>query len=231
MADLHHPPTAVLLDLDGTLVDSGHLWHRAYRAWAASAGVHLPPDWWAAVVGASLPGSIRTLAPDHTDAEVTTDIEVVVTEAAAALSAEPAGSATLVTWRPGARELLAALDAAGVATAVVTTTPRRVLDAIDEHLGLDVLVTVAGDEVTRGKPDPEGYLRAAAALEVDPGGCVVIEDSPTGVAAAEAARMRLLVVAGEVPVPAGPTRRVVPSLTGVDLGVLAALRPPGPPPA
>jgi HAD superfamily hydrolase (TIGR01509 family) len=221
----------VLLDLDGTLVDSGRLWHRAYRAWAASAGVHLPPDWWAEVVGASLPGSIRALAPDHTDAEVATDIEEVVTEAAAALSAEPAGTAALVTWRPGARELLAALDAAGVATAVVTTTPRLVLDAIDERLGLDVLVTVAGDEVARGKPDPAGYLQAAAAIEVEPDDCVVIEDSPTGVAAGEAARMRVLVVAGEVPVPAAPTRRRVRSLTGVDLGVLAALPHPGPLPA
>jgi HAD superfamily hydrolase (TIGR01509 family) len=230
VADLPHPPGAVLLDLDGTLVDSARLWLQAYRTWAAATGLTLPSDWWTEVVGASLTGSIRTLAPDRTDAEVAADAEALVTEAAALLSAEARGTDALVTWRPGAQELLAALDAAGVATAVVTTTPRLVLDAIDDRLGLDVLVTIAGDEVTKGKPDPQGYLRAAAALEVDARDCVVIEDSPTGVDAAEAAGMRVLVVAGAVPVPATPTRRVVTSLRGVDLGVLAALPPTEPPP-
>lgn len=223
----------MLLDLDGTLLDSERLWQRAYRAWAATAGVHLPPGWWAAVAGTSLTRSMEVLAPHHTDDEVAADVDAVVARAAAALPTGLTGTDpdALVAWRPGARELLAALDAAGIATAVVTTSPRALLDAITDQLGVDVLVTVAGDEVALGKPDPEGYRTAAAALEVAPQDCVVIEDSPTGVAAGEAAGMRVLAVPSGVPIPATPTRRVVASLTGVDLGVLAGLPPPGPLPA
>jgi HAD superfamily hydrolase (TIGR01509 family) len=222
VADLRHRPEAVLLDLDGTLVDTERLWQRAYHAWAATHEVALPDRWWAAVVGTSVPRSIELLAPHRTD--LAADVQRVVAHATSLL--READGPGLVAWRLGARELLAALDAAGIATAVVTSSPRALLDAIVDHLGIEVMVTVAGDEVERGKPDPEGYLAAAGELEVSPEACVVIEDSPTGVAAAEAARMRVLAVPAGVPVAATPSRRVLASLVGVDLGVLAALPSP-----
>lgn len=228
MAELLRPPAAVLLDLDGTLVDTERLWQRAYRAWAARSGVGLTGGWWAEVVGTSLADSIEVLAPHRTPREVTEDVQLVRDHAVQELLDDPGGG-DLVAWRPGARTFLAALDAAGVATAIVTSSPRTLLDAVVDHLGIEVVLTVAGDEVARGEPDPEGYLTAARELEVPPAACVVIEDSPIGVAAGEAAGMRVLAVPSVLPVPATPSRRVVASLTGVDLGVLTALPlPTGP---
>lgn len=218
-------PRAVLLDLDGTLVATERLWQQAYRGWASALGLTLPAGWWAEVVGTSLTRSVAVLAPHRTAAQHVADVDMVVAQAARLTGDD----GTRPTWRDGARELVAALDAAGVATAVVTTSPRILLDAVVDGLGIEVLVTVAGDEVTRGKPDPEGYLAAAAELEVAPADCVVVEDSPIGVAAAEAAGMRVLAVPAGMAVPAAPTRRVVASLTGVDLGVLAGLPPPAAP--
>jgi beta-phosphoglucomutase-like phosphatase (HAD superfamily) len=95
-----------------------------------------------------------------------------------------------------------------------------VLDAVGrEHFA----VTVAGDEVTRTKPDPEPYLTAAARLGAEPRRCVVLEDSPSGLAAAEAAGCVTVAVPSLVPVPPAPGRTVVSSLRELDLSRLAAL--------
>jgi beta-phosphoglucomutase-like phosphatase (HAD superfamily) len=88
---------------------------------------------------------------------------------------------------------------------------------------------VTGDEVRHGKPHPEPYLTAAAALGVAPQECVAVEDSPTGVASAEAAGVPVVAVPHVVPVPPGPARAVVATLDGVRaqdlLGIVAAIRP------
>jgi beta-phosphoglucomutase-like phosphatase (HAD superfamily) len=76
-------------------------------------------------------------------------------------------------------------------------------------------VVVPGDEVVNGKPHPEPYLAAAAALGVDPRDCVAIEDSPTGVASAEAAGVPVVAVQHLVPIPPGPGRVVVDTLEGL----------------
>jgi beta-phosphoglucomutase-like phosphatase (HAD superfamily) len=76
-------------------------------------------------------------------------------------------------------------------------------------------VTVCGDEVPRGKPDPDPYLRAAELLAVAPEDCLAVEDSPTGTTAAERAGAVVLVVPCEVPVPTGPRRIHRSSLTGL----------------
>jgi beta-phosphoglucomutase-like phosphatase (HAD superfamily) len=76
-------------------------------------------------------------------------------------------------------------------------------------------VTVCGDEVPHGKPDPDPYLRAAELLGVAPQECLAVEDSPTGATAAERAGAVVLVVPCEVPVPAGPRRVHRASLVGL----------------
>jgi beta-phosphoglucomutase-like phosphatase (HAD superfamily) len=100
-------------------------------------------------------------------------------------------------WRPGERELLTAVRAAGLATALVTTTPRQiattVLDRITAELGASPFdATVCGDEVPARKPDPAPYRRALAPLEVEPAVSVVIEDSLVGVTAGLAAGASVL---------------------------------------
>ncbi|MEV5408559.1 HAD-IA family hydrolase [Thermopolyspora sp. NPDC052614] len=96
---------------------------------------------------------------------------------------------------PGAVELLDALAAEGIATALVTASPRWITDMVLRRLGPGRFrVTVTADDVPRGKPSPEPYLLAMAALGLGPETCVAIEDSPAGVASATAAGCTVLLV-------------------------------------
>jgi HAD superfamily hydrolase (TIGR01509 family) len=127
-------------------------------------------------------------------------------------------------WRPGARELLAECAAAGVPCALVTMSWRRFADAVIASAPPgSFAVSITGDEVSAGKPDPEPYAAAAAALGVDPADCVAIEDSPTGVASALAAGCATLGVPHVVELAATDGLTLVDSLVGVDLATLVRL--------
>ena len=92
-----------------------------------------------------------------------------------------------VPWCPGARELLVALHEAEVPLALVTMSYARFVAPILQQLPPETFsVIVTGDQVANGKPHPEPYLTAAAALGVPPAECVAIEDSLTGLGAAVA---------------------------------------------
>jgi beta-phosphoglucomutase-like phosphatase (HAD superfamily) len=106
--------------------------------------------------------------------------------------------------------------AAGWPTALVTNTGRALTTFALETIGREhFTVTVCGDEVPRGKPDPDPYLRAADLLGVAPTECLAVEDSPTGATAAERAGAAVLVVPCEIPVPTGPRRVHRRSLVGL----------------
>ncbi len=129
-----------------------------------------------------------------------------------------------VPWCAGARELLLHLREADVPCGLVTMSYERFVAPILEHLPPETFrVIVTGDQVTSGKPHPEAYLTAAAALGFDPAECVAIEDSPTGATSAEAAGCRVLVVPNHVPVPPGPRRVFRESLVDVSVGELGDL--------
>ena len=102
----------------------------------------------------------------------------------------------------------------------MTSSQRRFVDAVLAQTGLRFPVIVTGSDVSRGKPDPEPYLLATRRLEVAPAGCLVLEDSITGVTAAEAAGCFVVAVPtlGGIEPRAG--RWVRPSLTGVDVAWL-----------
>ena len=87
-------------------------------------------------------------------------------------------------------------------------------------------MVVTGEQVERGKPHPEPYLTAAAALGVPPEECVAIEDSNTGAKSAEAAGCLVLVVENHVPVLDGPRRVFRDTLAGLTAADLAALSAP-----
>jgi HAD superfamily hydrolase (TIGR01509 family) len=123
---------------------------------------------------------------------------------------------------PGARELVAQVAGAGLAHALVTSSEREIMDAVLAGFGPAFGVTVCADDVARCKPDPEGYLLAAGKLSVDPRRCMVIEDSPNGIAAAEAAGCLAVAVPGVVRIPAAPGRLIVPALTGLSPAWLRA---------
>jgi beta-phosphoglucomutase-like phosphatase (HAD superfamily) len=91
------------------------------------------------------------------------------------------------------------------------------------RLGVGFTATVCAGDVTSSKPAPEPYLLAASLLGADPLSCVALEDSPNGVASAEAAGCRVVAVPSLVPIPARPGRVVAASLTEVDLAMLRRL--------
>jgi HAD superfamily hydrolase (TIGR01509 family) len=117
-----------------------------------------------------------------------------------------------VPVQPGARELLAAVKKAGLPHALVTSSERAFMDAVLASTGMRFDVLVCAEDVTSTKPDPEPYLLAAKLLGVHPGDCFALEDSPNGVASAEAAGCRVFAVPSLVPIPPAPGRTVVPSL-------------------
>ena len=95
-----------------------------------------------------------------------------------------------------AENALSLLEARGVPFAVATSSPRARLDLALQRTGLERLVdlTVAGDEVSQGKPAPDIYLEAARLLGVDPSDCLAVEDTPAGIESAKAAGMRVIAV-------------------------------------
>jgi len=128
-----------------------------------------------------------------------------------------------VRLRPGARDLLAEVQAAGIPHALVTSSERVIMDGVLQGTGLRFPVTVCAEDVTRIKPDPEPYLLGTKLLTADPACSVVLEDSPNGVAAAEAAGCRVIAVPNVAPVPPAPGRVVVASLAEVSVARLREL--------
>ncbi|BCY12459.1 HAD family hydrolase [Actinoplanes sp. L3-i22] len=210
----------MLFDMDGTLVDSEKLWGVALEDLAVRAGGVLSADARLAMVGTSMPVSMAIFREDlgQPDRDSAPDV-AWLSERVAELFADG------LEWRPGARELLLEVRAAGVPTALVTSTGRRLADIALKTLGTENFdVVVCGDEVGAPKPDPEPYLTAAGLLGVPIVDCVAIEDSPSGVASAVAAGARVLAVPSDVALPPYEGICLRSSLVGVDLGFLGALR-------
>ena len=215
-------PAAVLWDMDGTLVDTEPYWLAAETAVVAAHG----RGSWSAEDAKLLVGN--DLLVSGSLLKERGQVRLPVEEIAELLMDGVASRIReAVPWRPGARELLAALRADRVPTALVTMSYERLVGPVLDSMpvgSFDVVVT--GDNVTRGKPHPEPYLHAARLLGVDPGACVAIEDSQPGAASAEAAGCRVLVVENHVAVDPGPGRVFLPTLAGLAPTDLGALRVP-----
>ncbi|HEY5881052.1 MAG TPA: HAD family phosphatase [Nakamurella sp.] len=198
---------AVLFDMDGTVVDSEHLWAQAMRMIAADLGGTLTEEALARTTGLSVPASVDLMLTElgsNLPHEQATD--QLLARTADVFAAE-------LMWQPGAQELIDALRAEGVTTALVTNSPRVVVDVAMERLGGHRFDrAVCGDEVTVHKPDPTPYLTAMQLLDVPAASCLAVEDSPSGTAAAVAAGVPVLVVPSEVEVPEGPGRIFAASL-------------------
>lgn len=210
----------VLFDMDGTLLDSEKIWDVALVDLATWLGGELSAAARTRMVGSSLARSVAIL---HHDLDVDADPEssgAYLTERTAELFR------TELIWKPGARELLAAVRSAGVPAALVTSTHRRLTEIALDTLGrANFAAVVCGDEAARPKPNPDPYLRAAQLLGVPAQRCVAVEDSPLGVAAASAAGCAVLAVPSEVPLEPAPRVTVRHSLVGLSVDDLAALLP------
>lgn len=183
---MHVEVAAILFDIDGTLVDSTPAVERSWRSWAARRGLD------AEVIlrvshGRRSEDTIADLLPVHERAAAVAELEAL----------EHADLDDVLAL-PAASDLLPSIPSDR--WAAVTSGSRALMRRRLAAAGLPVpSVLVGADDVAVGKPDPEGYLAAAAALGVEPAACLVVEDAPAGIAAGRAAGARVLAVATSHP--------------------------------
>ena len=209
---------AVMFDMDGLLVDTEPLWFQAEGAVMARLGGTWSHADQGALVGGSMDTTVNYLLSKATKPAQPADVARWLTEAMIEeLTSRP------LPVLPGAVDLLEEVRAVGLPHALVTSSEPEIVEAVLPRLGVAAFgVVVCAADVARTKPDPEGYLLAAAKLGVEPQYSIALEDSPTGTAAAEAAGYHAVTVPSVVPVPAAPGRVVLSSLAGVTLAELAA---------
>ncbi len=169
---------AVLFDMDGTLVDSDAAVERAWTTWATEYDADITAVL-AVAHGSPAESTVRVMRPDFDEAGVTV-------AAARQLELQYADLHDVVAAH-GAHEVIEMLADLGIPWAVVTSADRRLALARLAAAGIDPGVLVTVDELSAGKPHPDGYLLAAHRLGVDPARCLVVEDAPVGVTAGLAA--------------------------------------------
>lgn len=178
---------AVLFDMDGTLVSSDAAVERAWRSWSAEYGAD--PDAVLAIAhGAPADSTVARMLPGL-------DAEARAVAAARQLELQY-DDLTDVRALPGAAEVLEVLGRRGLPWAVVTSADQRLAKARLSAAGIEPPVLVTVEDITRGKPDPEGYLRAAELIGVPASDCLVVEDAEVGLAAGRAAGARTAALKG-----------------------------------
>lgn len=212
---------AVLFDMDGLLVDSEPLWFEVEHSVMTRLGGDWTDEDQRSLVGGSLHGSVGYLLARATRPASREQVADWLIGGMTELLAERE-----VAVMPGAVELLAQVRAAGIPHALVTSSEQVIMQAILASLArrdVSFTATVCGADVRHPKPHPEPYQRAAALIGADPRFCVALEDSPNGIASAEAAGCVTIAVPGIAPIGQRPGLTIAPSLAHVDLALLQAL--------
>lgn len=213
---------AVLWDMDGTIVDTEPYWIEAELALVARHGGSWSRTQAEALVGQALEFSAGMLQ----DAGVALTVRQIIDHLIAEVTVRVRKS---VPWRPGARELLQGLRAAGVPCVMVTMSEKPLAEEVARQLPAGTFeLLVTGDMVARGKPDPEAYQLAFDALARRRPGLakqhvVAIEDSLPGVTAAQASGVVTVAVPHFVPLPSDSTRHEWPTLAGRTVADLVRL--------
>ena len=190
-------PAAILFDHDGTLVDTEPVWAAAKVALTAEFGGTWTEQDTLDCLGLSMQFTLDRLRERGVNLPNEEINDRLVAKVREALAQQP------VEFLPGIERFLSEVRDAQIPAAIVTnattSVARRTANAAPEGT---FSVIIGNDETTHPKPDPQPYLLAAERLGVDPTHCVAIEDSPSGVRSATAAGMRVIVVPGELEVPA-----------------------------
>ncbi len=206
-------PQALLIDMDGTLVDTEPYWEDAKLGLAHKHGIPFTAEDAAPLVGRSMMVTIDALKQAGVPLSDEEVLSALVDEVATRLGAG-------IPWLPGAQDFLMRMKKSDIPCALVTQAwepvARQVVKASDGVLQ----ELVSGGDVSHPKPDPEPYVLAAERLDVDPARCIAIEDSPAGVASAEASGAQVIVAPGAQPIEDSPNRHPVESLEEIDTALL-----------
>ncbi|ATB44013.1 beta-phosphoglucomutase [Cystobacter fuscus] len=191
-----YPFDAVLFDLDGVIIDTTALYYRVWETFARARGRVPTPAELLATNGRRGSETLQAwFGPGLAESDIAAHMHELDAMVRHQLATEP------VSAVPGVHRFLEELRRAGVPWALGTSATAANAELALSRLGLSELfpVRVTAAEVTRGKPDPEVYLKAAAALGVAPSACVVIEDSVLGLRAGRAAGARCLALSTTFP--------------------------------
>jgi HAD superfamily hydrolase (TIGR01509 family) len=180
---------AVVLDLDGVLLESEEVWDSVRERYVRERGGRYDDEIQRAMMGMSAPEWSRYL---HEVAGVPEEPDAIDAEVVRRLLAQYRRGLPLL---PGADEAVRR-TAARYPLGLASSSNREVIDAVLELAGLTELfrVTVSSEEVARGKPAPDVYLEAARRLGVEPSACAAVEDSHSGIRSARAAGMRVIAI-------------------------------------
>jgi len=180
---------AVIWDLDGTLIDSADYHWEAWQVVMAAEDFNLSYEDYVADFGKRNDEILRGRLGAHLTDEYIARISLAKEENYRALVRSKG-----LELLPGAERWLAGLRTAGWRQALGTSAPRGNIDAVFDALEIAGYfdAVMSSEEVERGKPYPDVFLAAAKKLEIDPSGCIVVEDAPAGIEAARRAGMKTL---------------------------------------
>ncbi len=205
--------------MDGTLIDTEPYWIAAEAELVALHGGSWSDEQAHALVGCALPTGARVLQ----EAGVSLSVREIIDWLSERVAT---GVRQHIPWRPGARELLAAMNEAGIPQALVTMSERSIVNDLLERIPEDTFqATVTGEEVGQGKPNPEPYvqglrlLSAQTGSEFDPAYCIGFEDSDPGIRSASAAGLHAVLIPNATDPGQGPWRRIA-SLEDVDVELM-----------
>lgn len=181
----------VIFDMDGVLIDSYLAHFLSWRKMLRNHGLDITEEQFAATFGRTNPDIFARLYPSVKQEQY----PALAEEKEAAFREIISGD---FPEMEGASELIAALHEAGAALAIGSSGPPENLEAVLSALpgGTHFMATTNGNEITRGKPDPEVFLTAARKLGLLPERCVVVEDAPAGVTAGKAAGCAVIALTG-----------------------------------
>lgn len=218
LSTVPHPgggPAAVLWDYDGTLIDTEPVWIEAEIEIMATHGLVWTVEDGMRLCGAAWDYSTREMlaAARRQGGQLPMGDVELYREMYTRVATRIAGRD--LPWLPGVRELVDEMVARRLPMAVVSASPPEVLDAGLGRMPTGAFpVAVGGQDVSRGKPDPEGYLLAAQRLSVDIRHCLVVEDSVPGTLAGQAAGAVVISLGPPEPELNLPGIRRIQSLSG-----------------
>jgi beta-phosphoglucomutase-like phosphatase (HAD superfamily) len=220
------PVEAVVLDMDGLLIDTEPVWRAAQSAVFAGFGVALSEsdllDSTGQPIEELIPVWRRAAKIELTDNEIA---DRIIDRVIAYVKARGQPM-------PGVTAAIALFERCGLRLAIASSSPLRLIDAVCDRLGLTrITVRCSAMDEARGKPAPDVYLTAARRLGVAAASCLALEDSPAGIASARSAGMRCVAVPDPL-LAADPRYReadlVLESLTRLDQAALRWLGVPVP---